>query len=183
MRRRVGASRPPALNITSPAHHPAPWGKFCHAAFEVEFRAVSRHFGSASAPVETVDGVDLTIAEGAFFAMLGPSGSGKTTCLRLISGFGHPPRAKSASLARMSARCRRICATSTRCFRITLFPHMNVRDNVAYGLMVERPARGQRYARADEMLAVVQLDGYGDRKPGQLSGGQRQRGACPRTGQ
>ena len=56
----------------------------------VEFRAVSRHFGPASAPVKAVDAVDLTIAEGAFFAMLGPSGSGKTTCLRLISGFESP---------------------------------------------------------------------------------------------
>jgi putative spermidine/putrescine transport system ATP-binding protein len=52
----------------------------------VEFRSVSRHFG----PVKAVDGVDLTIAEGSFFAMLGPSGSGKTTCLRLISGFEKP---------------------------------------------------------------------------------------------
>ena len=56
----------------------------------VDFRAVSRHFGPASAPVQAVDAVDLTIAEGAFFAMLGPSGSGKTTCLRLISGFESP---------------------------------------------------------------------------------------------
>ena len=56
----------------------------------VEFRSVSRHFGPANAPVKAVDGVDLTIAEGSFFAMLGPSGSGKTTCLRLISGFEKP---------------------------------------------------------------------------------------------
>ena len=56
----------------------------------VSFQGVSRHFGPVSAPVKAVDEVDLTIAEGAFFAMLGPSGSGKTTCLRLISGFESP---------------------------------------------------------------------------------------------
>jgi putative spermidine/putrescine transport system ATP-binding protein len=73
----------------------------------VEFQNVSRHFGS----VRAVDGVDLTIAEGSFFAMLGPSGSGKTTCLRLISGFEKPTAARSASSARMSAKPRRNRAT------------------------------------------------------------------------
>jgi putative spermidine/putrescine transport system ATP-binding protein len=62
-----------------------------------------------------------------------------------------------------------------------LFPHMNVRDNVAYGLMVSGVAKKLRHARADEMLALVQLDAHGDRKPGQLSGGQRQRVALARA--
>src|SRR5690606_16473398 len=62
-----------------------------------------------------------------------------------------------------------------------LFPHMNVRDNVAYGLMVRGVDRRRRHARAEEMLALVKLDGFGERRPGQLSGGQRQRVALARA--
>jgi len=148
----------------------------------VEFQNVSRHFGSASAPVKAVDEVDLTIAEGSFFAMLGPSGSGKTTCLRLISGFEKPTsgliRIFGEDVSNTPPHLRNV---NTVFQDYALFPHLNVRDNVAYGLMVKGVARGQRYAKADEMLALVKLDGYGDRKPAQLSGGQRQRVALARA--
>ncbi|GAB1361417.1 ABC transporter ATP-binding protein [Rhodobacter sp.] len=144
----------------------------------VEFQNVSRHFGA----VKAVDGVDLTIAEGSFFAMLGPSGSGKTTCLRLISGFEQPTggqiRIFGEDVSRVSPHLR---AVNTVFQDYALFPHLNVRDNVAYGLMVKGMARAARHARAEEMLAVVKLDGYGDRKPAQLSGGQRQRVALARA--
>ncbi len=148
----------------------------------VEFRAVSRYFGSAAAPVKAVDGVDLTIAEGSFFAMLGPSGSGKTTCLRLISGFESPDVGEIRIFGENSGSVpphRRNVNTVFQDY--ALFPHMNVRDNVAYGLMVKGVDRRRRYARAEEMLALVHLDGYGERKPGQLSGGQRQRVALARA--
>lgn len=144
----------------------------------VEFQNVSRHFGQ----VKAVDGVDLTIAEGSFFAMLGPSGSGKTTCLRLISGFEKPTggaiRIFGEDVSNTPPHLRNV---NTVFQDYALFPHMNVRDNVAYGLMVKGMGRGQRHAKAEEMLGLVKLDGYGDRKPAQLSGGQRQRVALARA--
>jgi putative spermidine/putrescine transport system ATP-binding protein len=148
----------------------------------VEFRSVSRHFGPASAPIKAVDGVDLTIAEGAFFAMLGPSGSGKTTCLRLISGFESPTAGEICIFGENVSNTPPHLRNVNTVFQdYALFPHMNVRDNVAYGLMVKGMARAQRYAKAEEMLALVHLDAYGSRKPGQLSGGQRQRVALARA--
>jgi putative spermidine/putrescine transport system ATP-binding protein len=148
----------------------------------VEFASVTRHFGPASAPIKAVDGVDLAIAEGAFFAMLGPSGSGKTTCLRLISGFESPTSGVIRIFGEdVSATPPHLRNVNTVFQDYALFPHMNVRDNVAYGLMVKGMARTARYAKADEMLSLVKLDGYGGRKPGQLSGGQRQRVALARA--
>lgn len=148
----------------------------------VTFQSVSRHFGSGPAGVKAVDEVDLTIAEGSFFAMLGPSGSGKTTCLRLISGFEQPTsgtiRIFGQDVSTIPPNRRNV---NTVFQDYALFPHMNVRDNVAYGLMVKGTLRAQRYAKAEEMLHLVQLGGYGDRKPGQLSGGQRQRVALARA--
>ena len=144
----------------------------------VEFHSVSRHFG----PVKAVDNVDLTIAEGSFFAMLGPSGSGKTTCLRLISGFEAPTAGEIRIFGENSGDIppnRRNVNTVFQDY--ALFPHMSVRDNVAYGLMVKGVARAARYAKAEEMLALVKLDGFGARKPSQLSGGQRQRVALARA--
>jgi putative spermidine/putrescine transport system ATP-binding protein len=144
----------------------------------VTFENVTRHFGS----VRAVDGVDLTIAEGSFFAMLGPSGSGKTTCLRLISGFEHPTggaiRIFGEDVSAIPPNRRNV---NTVFQDYALFPHMNVRDNVAYGLMVKGVARAARLARADDMLDLVKLSGLGDRKPAQLSGGQRQRVALARA--
>ena len=148
----------------------------------VEFRSVSRHFGPASAPIKAVDGVDLSIAEGAFFAMLGPSGSGKTTCLRLISGFESPTAGEICIFGENVSNTPPHLRNVNTVFQdYALFPHMNVRDNVAYGLMVKGMPKAQRYAKAEEMLALVHLDAYGSRKPGQLSGGQRQRVALARA--
>ena len=144
----------------------------------VEFRSVSRHFGA----VRAVDDVDLTIAEGSFFAMLGPSGSGKTTCLRLISGFEVPTAGEIRIFGENSGTVppnRRQVNTVFQDY--ALFPHMTVRDNVAYGLMVKGIGKSLRHGRADEMLALVKLEGFGDRKPAQLSGGQRQRVALARA--
>ncbi|MFZ5750286.1 MAG: ABC transporter ATP-binding protein [Pseudomonadota bacterium] len=144
----------------------------------VEFLNVSRHFGS----VRAVDDVTLSIAEGSFFAMLGPSGSGKTTCLRLISGFERPTAGEIRIFGENSGTVppnRR--AVNTVFQDYALFPHMSVRDNVAYGPMVRGVDRRTRNARADEMLALVHLEGMGDRKPAQLSGGQRQRVALARA--
>ncbi|QDL93782.1 ABC transporter ATP-binding protein [Paroceanicella profunda] len=144
----------------------------------VQFRGVSRHFGATRA----VDAVDLSVPEGAFFAMLGPSGSGKTTCLRLISGFERPDtgqiRLFGADATDLPPNRR---AVNTVFQDYALFPHMSVRDNVAYGLMVRGAGRAERHRAAEEMLALVRLEGFGDRRPGQLSGGQRQRVALARA--
>jgi putative spermidine/putrescine transport system ATP-binding protein len=148
----------------------------------VTFQSVSRHFGTGASAVRAVDAVDLTIAGGSFFAMLGPSGSGKTTCLRLISGFEAPTsgtiRIFGEDVSQTPPHLRNV---NTVFQDYALFPHMNVRDNVAYGLMVKGMARRTRYEKAEEMLALVKLGSYGDRKPGQLSGGQRQRVALARA--
>ena len=144
----------------------------------VKFTQVSRHFG----PVRAVDSVDLAIAEGEFFAMLGPSGSGKTTCLRLIAGFEQPTSGHieiSGESADGVPPYRRNVNTVFQDY--ALFPHLNVRDNVAYGPMVRGVAPAERNAEADTALKLVQLPDYGDRRPGQLSGGQRQRVALARA--
>ena len=144
----------------------------------VSFTGVSRHFGT----VRAVDGVDLDIAEGEFFALLGPSGSGKTTCLRLIAGF-EQPSAGDIRLFGQSVRdvppYRR--AVNTVFQDYALFPHLDVRDNVAYGLMIAGKPRAERYREAEAALEMVALPGYCARKPGQLSGGQRQRVALARA--
>ena len=144
----------------------------------VEFRAVSRHFGTTRA----VDAVDLIVPEASFFAMLGPSGSGKTTCLRLISGFEKPSGGDILIFGENAGNVPPLLRNVNTVFQdYALFPHLNVRDNVAYGLMVKGMGRTQRYAKAEEMLALVHLDAYGGRKPAQLSGGQRQRVALARA--
>jgi putative spermidine/putrescine transport system ATP-binding protein len=139
---------------------------------------VSRHFGE----VRAVDRVDLAIHEGAFFAMLGPSGSGQTTCLRLISGFDRPTsghiRIFGENVEGVPPNRRSV---NTVFQDYALFPHLNVRDNVAYGPRVRGVARAERERAADEMLELVKLGGFGGRKPGQLSGGQRQRVALARA--
>ena len=144
----------------------------------IKFEGVSRHFGA----VRAVDRVDMSIAAGEFFALLGPSGSGKTTCLRLIAGF-EQPTAGTISIfgedATSSPPYRRPVNTVFQDY--ALFPHLNVRDNVAYGLMVRGDAKASRRADANEALSLVALTGFGDRKPSELSGGQRQRVALARA--
>jgi len=144
----------------------------------VSFSKVSRHFGA----VRAVDAVDLEVAPGEFFAMLGPSGSGKTTCLRLIAGF-EQPRSGHIEIFGETAEgvppYRRNVNTVFQDY--ALFPHLHVLDNVAYGLMVKGVGKAERRRAAEEALSLVQLPGYGARRPGQLSGGQRQRVALARA--
>ncbi|MCB1495643.1 MAG: ABC transporter ATP-binding protein [Bauldia sp.] len=144
----------------------------------VSFQGVSRHFGS----VRAVDHVDLDIAPGEFFAMLGPSGSGKTTCLRLIAGFEQPTAGHIEIFGETAEGVppyRRHVNTVFQDY--ALFPHLDVVENVAYGLMVRGVARAERRKVAEEALELVRLPGFGARRPGQLSGGQRQRVALARA--
>lgn len=144
----------------------------------VELIAVSRHYGA----VKAVDGVSLAIADGEFFSLLGPSGSGKTTCLRLIAGFEQP---SSGSIRLHGVQAERLPPNARDVNTVfqdyALFPHMDVLNNVGYGLMVKGVGRSERDARARDALAMVSLQDYAARRPAQLSGGQRQRVALARA--
>ena len=144
----------------------------------VAFSNVSRHFGA----VRAVDGVDIEIAEGEFFAMLGPSGSGKTTCLRLIAGFEQPTSGHIEIFGETAEGVPPYRRNVNTVFQdYALFPHLSVADNVAYGPMIRGVAKAERMKAAEDALALVQLPGYGARKPSELSGGQRQRVALARA--
>jgi putative spermidine/putrescine transport system ATP-binding protein len=144
----------------------------------IELRGLSRHFGD----VRAVDDLDLEIADGEFFSMLGPSGSGKTTVLRLVAGFEQPTHGTilldGVDVTAQPPFARDV---NTVFQDYAIFPHMSVRQNVEYGLRVKKVPRSERRTRAEEALATVRLEGYGDRRPHQLSGGQRQRVALARA--
>ncbi len=132
--------------------------------------------------VAAVDGVDLEVAEDEFFTLLGPSGSGKTTTLRLIAGFEVPDAGVIELGGRDVSGLPPYARDVNTVFQdYALFPHMTVGENVEYGLRIKKVARDERRRRATEALALVRLEGYEDRKPGQLSGGQRQRVALARA--
>ena len=144
----------------------------------ISLRGLSKHFGE----VRAVDELDLDIADGEFFSMLGPSGSGKTTVLRLIAGFEQPTAGRILlGDADVTDRAPFARDVNTVFQDYAIFPHMNVRQNVEYGLRVKKVPRGERRNRADGALATVRLQGYADRRPNQLSGGQRQRVALARA--
>jgi len=144
----------------------------------VRFQKVSRHFGA----VRAVDGVDLEIVPGEFFAMLGPSGSGKTTCLRLIAGFEQPTSGHIEIFGETAEGVPPYRRNVNTVFQdYALFPHLDILDNVAYGLMVKGVGKTERIKEAEKALELVKLPGYGSRRPGQLSGGQRQRVALARA--
>jgi putative spermidine/putrescine transport system ATP-binding protein len=144
----------------------------------IRLRGLRKVFGK----VVAVDGVDLDIADGEFFAVLGPSGSGKTTVLRMIAGF-ESPTAGTVELGGVDATrvppFRRDVNTVFQDY--ALFPHMNVAQNVAYGLRVRGVPRAERAKRVVEALDMVRLPDLGARKPAELSGGQRQRVALARA--
>lgn len=147
-------------------------------AVAVEFSSISRHYSD----VRAVDNVSISIAEGEFFSMLGPSGSGKTTCLRLIAGFEQPTSGSVKIFGKEAAGSPPYEREVNTVFQdYALFPHMNVLDNVAYGLRVKGVAKTECYKLAEQALDQVALAEYGRRKPGELSGGQRQRVALARA--
>jgi putative spermidine/putrescine transport system ATP-binding protein len=148
----------------------------------VQLENLSVSFTSGSSTVKAVDGVNLEIAEGEFFSLLGPSGSGKTTCLRLIGGFEKPSAGRVVIFGTDASSLPPYSRDVNTVFQdYALFPHMNIRDNVAYGLMVRNVPKSERHRESDKFLEMVKLGGFGDRKPSQLSGGQRQRVALARA--
>ncbi|MGR2752264.1 ABC transporter ATP-binding protein [Agromyces arachidis] len=144
----------------------------------IRLTGLTKEFGAVTA----VDHVDLEIAAGEFFSMLGPSGSGKTTVLRLIAGFEQPTGGTIELFGDDVTRRAPFDRDVNTVFQdYALFPHMNVLDNVAYGLRVRGIGRSERNERARRALASVRLEQMADRKPAQLSGGQRQRVALARA--
>jgi putative spermidine/putrescine transport system ATP-binding protein len=132
--------------------------------------------------LRAVDGVSFELRAGEFFSMLGPSGSGKTTCLRLIAGFDLPDSGHilldGRDVSGVPPYERRV---NTVFQDYALFPHLSVLQNVAYPLTVRKVASAERLRRAHEMLALVKLESFGERRPAQLSGGQKQRVALARA--
>jgi ABC-type Fe3+/spermidine/putrescine transport system ATPase subunit len=148
------------------------------SAAAISLRGVSKRYGGQLALTET----DLEIAEGEFFCLLGPSGCGKTTTLNLIGGFVAPSTGEILIRERRVDRLpphRRPVNTVFQSY--ALFPHMNVRDNVAFGLKMARVAKQEAGKRTLEVLELVGLEHLADRLPGQLSGGQQQRVAVARA--
>jgi ABC-type Fe3+/spermidine/putrescine transport system ATPase subunit len=144
----------------------------------IEFRDVIKRFGQAAA----VDRVTFSVAAGETVALLGPSGCGKTTTLRLISGF-EAPDAGVIEIAGQSVIGKRPYERNVGLLfqHYALFPHMTVAENVAYGLKHRRWPKADIADRVTEMLRLVQLQGFGERRPGQMSGGQQQRVALARV--
>ncbi|MBQ1561120.1 MULTISPECIES: ABC transporter ATP-binding protein [Caulobacter] len=144
----------------------------------ITFENVTKRFGKLAA----VDDVSLTVNEGEFFALLGPSGCGKTTLLRMLAGFETPTEGRilidGQDISNVPPNKRPVNMVFQS---YAVFPHMNVADNVAYGLVVDKVGKAERDRRVEEALELVQLGGYGGRKPDQLSGGQRQRVALARA--
>jgi putrescine transport system ATP-binding protein len=140
--------------------------------------AVVKTFGRFRA----VDGLSLDIRAGEFFALLGPSGCGKTTLLRMLAGFETPDEGRILLDGRDIAQVLPHQRPVNMMFQnYALFPHLNVRDNIAFGLKRAGLPRSEIADRVAEMVTLVKLDGYEKRKPDQLSGGQRQRVALARS--
>ena len=170
---------------TSPQLHMAnpdpttekPWLKTDEKPF-IRIRNLTKKFGD----VVAVNDISLDIYENELFSLLGGSGCGKSTLLRMLAGFEIPTSGSieidGQDMSSVAAHAR---PTNMMFQSYALFPHMNVAKNVGYGLRRDGVSRGEIDTRVTEMLSLVQLDGYGARKPSQLSGGQRQRVALARA--
>jgi spermidine/putrescine transport system ATP-binding protein len=149
-----------------------------HMKGDVELVRLVKQYGDVAA----VDDISLNIAGGEFFSLLGPSGCGKTSTLRLIAGFEQPTSGQvllnGVDVAHTPAHKRNV---NTVFQSYALFPHLTVRDNVAFGLRFKEVDKRSVNRMVGDALALVQMDKFGKRKPAQLSGGQQQRVALARA--
>jgi spermidine/putrescine transport system ATP-binding protein len=145
---------------------------------EIEVERVTKRFGDVTA----VDDISITIPGGEFFSMLGPSGCGKTTTLRMIAGF---ETADEGRILLQGGEVTHVPPAKRNVNMVFqaygLFPHMTVSENIAFGPKIKKLPRAETGERLKEILRVVRLEGYEDRRPGQLSGGQQQRVALGRA--
>lgn len=158
---------------TDPATDPAP------GADLLSVRHVSHSYISGNAAVEALGDINLNVAKGEFVVILGPSGCGKTSLLRLIAGFQTPSSGEilvDGRLVRGPAIDRGVVFQQP-----TLYPWLNVRENVEFGLRMRGTDKRERRQQADEFLKVVGLAGFEERAPYELSGGMQQRVAIARV--
>ncbi|MGK7651894.1 ABC transporter ATP-binding protein [Roseovarius sp. B08] len=148
----------------------------------VEARSARKEYGAGDKKVRALNDVSLVINKGEFFTLLGPSGCGKTTLLRLIAGFESPTSGMILLGARdISTMAPYDRPVNTVFQSYALFPHLSVADNIGFGLAMQGTPKAQVDARVAEMLALVKLEAFSERKPQQLSGGQQQRVALARA--
>jgi sulfate/thiosulfate transport system ATP-binding protein len=148
------------------------------SAVGIEIQAVSKHYGSFHA----VDRVNLSIKTDSLVALLGPSGSGKSTLLRMIAGLEQPDEGQIALLGRDATHIPVQKRNIGFVFQhYALFKHLTIRQNIGFALELRKTAKPRIRERVEELLALIQLQGLGDRYPSQLSGGQRQRVALARA--
>lgn len=144
----------------------------------VSLRGLNKHYGDFTA----VDNLDLEIQDGEFLTFLGSSGSGKSTTLSMLAGFETPSSGEilvdGQSLVNVPPHKRDIGMVFQR---YSLFPHLNVRDNIAFPLAIRKLGAAETNKRVDAMLKLVQLEKFAHRKPSQMSGGQQQRVAIARA--
>jgi len=144
----------------------------------VSLRNLNKHYGDFAA----VDDISLEIQDGEFLTFLGSSGSGKSTTLSMLAGFETPSSGEilvdGKSLVNVPPHKRDIGMVFQR---YSLFPHLSVRDNIAFPLAIRKLAPAERDRRVDAMLKLVQLEAFAHRRPSQLSGGQQQRVAIARA--
>ncbi len=142
------------------------------------FEGVTKRFGTQVA----VDNVSLSIRQGEIFSLLGPSGCGKTTLLRICAGFERPDSGRvfldGQDITDLPPNRRRVNLVFQN---YALFPHLTVRENIAFGLRAAGMDRRRIHQEVDRMLALIQLEAHEAKKPGQLSGGQKQRVALARA--
>ena len=144
----------------------------------ISIRRVTKRFGDITA----VDDLTIDIREGEFLTLLGPSGCGKTTTMRMVAGFEEPDEGdillRGEDVVGVPPNKRHV----NMCFQnYALFPHMDVQQNIEYGLKLKKVGKEDRARKVEEMLSIVRLEGYEHRRPGQLSGGQQQRVALARA--
>ncbi len=145
---------------------------------DVSIKNLVKTFGDFVA----VDGINLEVPRGAFVTFLGASGCGKTTTLRMIGGFEHPDSGEIAIQGKPMGRIPPHARDTSMVFQsYALFPHMTVRDNIAFGLKERKVSKSEITERVQNMLELIELPHLGDRKPKQLSGGQQQRVALARS--
>jgi spermidine/putrescine transport system ATP-binding protein len=148
----------------------------------IELRGVRKAFGARGAQVHAVDGIDLAIDAGEFFSVLGPSGCGKTTTMRMIAGFDEPTEGEvllhGESVVGVPPNKRDVNMVFQS---YALFPHLSVRENVAFGLRRQRLPKAEISRRVGTALELVELTGREKRLPRELSGGQQQRVALARA--
>jgi ABC-type Fe3+/spermidine/putrescine transport system ATPase subunit len=159
-----------------PAIPPLEEGRAARPLLEV--RAVAKRFGAQ----EVLKGISLNVAAGEFITLLGESGSGKTTMLRLIAGFEQPSSGEIwMNGSRLDALPPYKRCVNTVFQQYALFPHLNVRDNVAYGLRVTSAPSNEIDARVSDALRMVKMESFASARPATLSGGQQQRVALARA--